>query len=526
LAFALVSATYAGATSTLPAALPWILLVTALDLGATALQVLPGQRPAVVRRWSLALVLTAAACSGVAFILGGVATVPLALIPAYHAGLRFGRRGFGAAYLAAVSGLAAAELLTSSHHMVLGALGAWLLSVPLLGLLGAWSKSMACDAGGPSTAGEAVAIMQRLHDLADTLYTGFDAPAHGASVLEDLATAVPTDRSVVFVGGPGEMPVPVALRGCTRVPWVDTEADGVGVRLSPTVPVEVLRIGTDLGQRLALVALLCTHEGEVLGFVAGDRPVGRPFTPAELAAAARIARASAPELHAALLFGQLRARATLEERRRLAREVHDGVAQDLAALGYQIDGLRMRAAASGSELKGPLDGLRASVAATITDVRSHISELRMPERPETGLGSVVGAAVQSFGSVTGVSTTVSVTGTTRLEAPLELALHRMLLEVLADAQAGQATTASVRLRLRTAGSVLEVAHDGHSRLTDAQVAPPAALAPRLSVRVLPDGARGVAVVCAVLEPAVDGAAVAKPTAAAAVPATTVAARAG
>ena len=43
--------------------------------------------------------------------------------------------------------------------------------------------------------------------------------------------------------------------------------------------------------------------------------------------------------HAALLFNAVRESATSEERQRLAREVHDGVAQDVASLGYLVDNL-------------------------------------------------------------------------------------------------------------------------------------------------------------------------------------------
>ena len=40
-----------------------------------------------------------------------------------------------------------------------------------------------------------------------------------------------------------------------------------------------------------------------------------------------------------MLFASFRDAATAEERRRLAREMHDGIAQDIASLGYLVDGL-------------------------------------------------------------------------------------------------------------------------------------------------------------------------------------------
>ena len=44
------------------------------------------------------------------------------------------------------------------------------------------------------------------------------------------------------------------------------------------------------------------------------------------------------------LFEEVRSTVTVEERDRLAREMHDGVAQELAFVGYQLDDLRIRAA--------------------------------------------------------------------------------------------------------------------------------------------------------------------------------------
>jgi signal transduction histidine kinase len=44
-------------------------------------------------------------------------------------------------------------------------------------------------------------------------------------------------------------------------------------------------------------------------------------------------------LETAALFDELRIAAATEERSRLAREMHDGIAQDLAFLGYQLDAL-------------------------------------------------------------------------------------------------------------------------------------------------------------------------------------------
>ena len=72
-----------------------------------------------------------------------------------------------------------------------------------------------------------------------------------------------------------------------------------------------------------------------------DRGAVPPTTP--LADAEALLDEAALRLETALLFSEVRAIATAEERRRLAREIHDGIAQELASLGYVVDDLSYRA---------------------------------------------------------------------------------------------------------------------------------------------------------------------------------------
>ena len=59
----------------------------------------------------------------------------------------------------------------------------------LFGFLGAWSHALEPDdsAVDPNIAAEASLLLRRLHELADTLDTGFDAPGSAEMALQDLA---------------------------------------------------------------------------------------------------------------------------------------------------------------------------------------------------------------------------------------------------------------------------------------------------------------------------------------------------
>ena len=94
----------------------------------------------------------------------------------------------------------------------------------------------------------------------------------------------------------------------------------------------------------------------------------------------------------------MRSIATAEERRRLAREIHDGIAQELASLGYAVDDLTARARReSGRDLEEPLRELRHEVTRIISELRLSIFDLRSEVHADIGLGSALSDYVRSVG---------------------------------------------------------------------------------------------------------------------------------
>lgn len=66
---------------------------------------------------------------------------------------------------------------------------------------------------------------------------------------------------------------------------------------------------------------------------------------------------------------------TNEARVLLARDIHDGIAQDLVAVGYRLDSLLARPDIDG-ELRSELRGLRLSISDTLAQVRRDLFDLR------------------------------------------------------------------------------------------------------------------------------------------------------
>ena len=104
---------------------------------------------------------------------------------------------------------------------------------------------------------------------------------------------------------------------------------------------------------------------------------------------------------------------------------------------------------------------------------------------------MLGPAVQSFGSVTGVRTTVTVSESQRrLDPRVEILIHRLVMDILADAQACGARNAWVTLATSVAGpACVDVSHDGDARTARRSFKDPAldGLDATLFVRTEPNG---------------------------------------
>ncbi len=135
-----------------------------------------------------------------------------------------------------------------------------------------------------------------------------------------------------------------------------------------------------------------------------------PSVPADREPLEATAARLGPVIGVALSFAALRERAGFEERERLAREMHDGIAQELVALGFRLDLVsRTLGAPNGADPQEAaqkaaemLTESRTQLRRILGDLRSHISDLRVSVRPERGLGATMTSRLQSFGTSTEV----------------------------------------------------------------------------------------------------------------------------
>jgi len=129
--------------------------------------------------------------------------------------------------------------------------------------------------------------------------------------------------------------------------------------------------------------------GVPFGLVILESPDLDVFDEQVLADLERLVRSAAPQLETALLFEEVRSAASGEERDRLARQMHDGVAQELASVGYRLDSLRSRAASVDPALADEVAQVRAEMTRVISDIRLSITDLTTTLGPERGLGAAL-----------------------------------------------------------------------------------------------------------------------------------------
>jgi signal transduction histidine kinase len=450
--------------------LPWILLVVSIDLAATALNATAGAATPTRRRELFVVLAGNAVVSGLAMGYGGPWSKMLVLIPAFHAGLTFGRRGSLAVFgLSLSSAMAMAWWLDRLGESEVQQIALAAVIALVFGLLGAWSHRLEPEPPvvDPNIAAEAGVLLRRLHELAETLDTGFDAPGSAEMALQDLAYSMRSARSAVLVGYGDNPAVPLAIRGADRTPWPDPMEEGsiLGPAWHDGVGV-LTEWSDDLVARSVIVVPLHDDKGHRLGLLVADRPLVTPFSEEDLAAAADVAARHSANIDLSVLFAGLRERAGLEERERLAREMHDGIAQEMVAVGFGLDALRRTARDTASPLADGLDELRVEVSRVLADLRLHIADLRIAVRPDTGLGALIGARLQNFGSTSGVTTRIHLSETGfRLPAHTEVLIYRLFLQVLADARHSlNASSIEVRLNVAAPRVELWMAHDGTSSM--------------------------------------------------------------
>ena len=151
-----------------------------------------------------------------------------------------------------------------------------------------------------------------------------------------------------------------------------------------------------------------------------------------------------------------------EERRRLARELHDTTAQNLAALNMNLAVLEQALPPEGERLRALLADCQNLTDRSAQEIRTLAYLLHPPLLEEFGLARAARDYAEGFGQRSGIRVELSLEEALgRLPEEMELSLFRVLQESLGNVHR-HSGSAVVRIRLaREAGAVcLEIADEG------------------------------------------------------------------
>jgi signal transduction histidine kinase len=205
----------------------------------------------------------------------------------------------------------------------------------------------------------------------------------------------------------------------------------------------------------------------VIGALGLDAPDGAPFSGALLPAIASHVAAAIDTARTAHRVADIGA---AEERRRIAREMHDGVAQTLANALLQTDLASAAAAAPvpaagsppGSAVAKELVDLRALLEQAMREMREFMAELRRTETRDDHLGAALERLAREMERRHQLPVSVTASGDDlHLPPAVRHALLAIARQALANVQAhARATRATVRVQVADEWCTLSVADDG------------------------------------------------------------------
>ena len=236
--------------------------------------------------------------------------------------------------------------------------------------------------------------------------------------------------------------------------------------------------GTPAGETVALP--LVYQKEEIGRLVLSPRAANETLGPTDLSLLEDLARHARVAVHAVRLTSDLqRSRERLvatreEERRRLRRDLHDGLGPTLASLGLGLDAARKLMRREPDDVEALLVKLKEQTQEAVTDIRQLVYGLRPPALDDLGLVPAIRQQAEGYGFAgeylvkeangRDVGTVFSVEAPEDLPplpAAVEVAAYRIAQEAMTNvARHARAGECRVRLSLAEGVLELEVSDDG------------------------------------------------------------------
>lgn len=277
---------------------------------------------------------------------------------------------------------------------------------------------------------------------------GLAQPDGGALELKALVN-IPEELGAIIPAGTGVMGLALSTRG----PVV---ADDYAELPAP-IPLEAL---FHLAPWIAVPIFWQGQVTGVFGLCAADP--SRHFTDADVESLTLFAKHAAVAIENARLYQRSRDAAVTEERNRLAREIHDTLAQSLTGMVLQIQVIEELLTGDPGQARAELASLQQLARTTLDEARRSVWGLRPPVLEEASLAEAVERLGREASGTGAFSLRFAASGRPRPLTPaIEAGIFRIAQEALANVRRhAHARVAVVELRFQSGELVLVVQDDG------------------------------------------------------------------
>jgi signal transduction histidine kinase len=307
------------------------------------------------------------------------------------------------------------------------------------GLLASWqSRDIRDLAARQAPYAPAHQLMARLHHMASSGALGLDSGALAVDLEAALKRATGAARAAVFT-----------LEADGNLRPLGSSGDNQDLAREVHIP------EPDRTPGAAVIPLRGAHQ--VLGYCV---LAGFPrWTLEQESEAYELADDFAVRLDTAVLFDEIRHLSAAEERNRIARDMHDGVAQEIVALGYVVD--EIESLTSEPETRKLAATLRDEITRVVTEIRYSIFDLRH-QVPEQDLTTALTDYVQELSKDSDLRVQLVLDNSaSRLPSRAQGELMRIAQEAIGNVRRhARANHLWVSLVAEGAGVRLEVEDDG------------------------------------------------------------------
>jgi signal transduction histidine kinase len=215
------------------------------------------------------------------------------------------------------------------------------------------------------------------------------------------------------------------------------------------------------GMQMVISIPLMT-KGRAVGAIDLASHLLRSVTPDELSLLAAIGQQIGVAIENAQLYEQAQQLAVMEERNRLARDLHDSVMQALYGVTLYAEAAARQLSSGGGNLAvNHLSAIRGTAQEALREMRLLIFELRPPILEREGLAAALQARLEAVEGWMGLETAFEAEGNGALSSAVEEGLYRVAQEALNNAlKHAQASSVAVRLCQGRHTVTLEITDDG------------------------------------------------------------------